>query len=233
MRRRAFTLVELLVVIAIIAILAAILFPVFAKAREKARTSSCQSNLKQILTAIHQYTQDSDEKYPIQQNMSGNGLFTGTMIGYGSVPNWRLNDLRRCWNLSIQPYLKSVQVYKCPSAGNDSVNPPLANDIPTSYAMNSRLTQTRDDANTDGVSLSTITAPSMKVLFWDRGSTSHASEVADVLTSGGAGYTWPQCFQTWGGSLHNECRNCGYCDGHVKLLKESDLKGNALAYAGP
>ncbi|HAZ64135.1 MAG TPA: hypothetical protein DCZ72_11075, partial [Armatimonadetes bacterium] len=62
--RRGFTLIELLVVIAIIAILAAILFPVFAKAREKARAASCQSNLKQLGLSVMQYTQDWDEMYP-------------------------------------------------------------------------------------------------------------------------------------------------------------------------
>ncbi|MBZ0172326.1 MAG: DUF1559 domain-containing protein, partial [Phycisphaerales bacterium] len=63
-RRLAFTLIELLVVIAIIAILAAILFPVFARAREKARQSSCASNLKQLALGLMQYAQDYDETYP-------------------------------------------------------------------------------------------------------------------------------------------------------------------------
>src|SRR6218665_2214986 len=66
MKRHGFTLIELLVVIAIIAILAAILFPVFARARENARRSACQSNLKQIGLGIMQYTQDYDERYPIR-----------------------------------------------------------------------------------------------------------------------------------------------------------------------
>jgi len=96
MRRRAFTLIELLVVIAIIAILAAILFPVFAKAREKARQSSCQSNCKQIGIAAMQYVQDYDERYP--------------MWGWQAA-----SANTRFWGNLVQPYLKSIQVFVCPS----------------------------------------------------------------------------------------------------------------------
>ena len=89
--RRGFTLIELLVVIAIIAILAAILFPVFAKAREKARQSSCLSNVKQIGLGIMQYAQDWDEMLP----------------GYtmGGVPYYD----------AISPYIKNSQILRCPS----------------------------------------------------------------------------------------------------------------------
>lgn len=95
--RRAFTLIELLVVIAIIAILAAILFPVFARARENARRSSCQSNLKQIGLGIAQYTQDYDEKYPPAFIYNSNGGFDAA------------------WPVLVQPYVKSTQVFICPS----------------------------------------------------------------------------------------------------------------------
>ncbi len=91
-----FTLIELLVVIAIIAILAAILFPVFARARENARRASCQSNLKQIGLGILQYTQDYDEKYP-----SG----TTTVGGARGIG----------WAGQCLPYIKSTQVFVCPS----------------------------------------------------------------------------------------------------------------------
>lgn len=99
----AFTLIELLVVIAIIAILAAILFPVFARARENARRSSCTSNMKQIGLGILQYVQDYDEKYPALTRKSGTNYFNG-----GSVP-WIY------WQFQVQPYIKSSQVFSCPS----------------------------------------------------------------------------------------------------------------------
>jgi prepilin-type N-terminal cleavage/methylation domain-containing protein/prepilin-type processing-associated H-X9-DG protein len=114
--KNGFTLIELLVVIAIIAILAAILFPVFAQAREKARQTSCLSNNKQLATAITMYAQDYDEQYP-------NGL----------QQDWWMDT----WVRTTQPYVKNFQVYRCPS---DSVAPdpnyaPWAG-IRISYATN-------------------------------------------------------------------------------------------------
>src|SRR5689334_6425691 len=99
-RRLGFTLIELLVVIAIIAILAAILFPVFAQAREAARKSSCLSNIKQINLAISMYRQDYDETFPmayyyLNDNNSANGYAQ--------------------WSGFMQPYVKNWGIFKCPS----------------------------------------------------------------------------------------------------------------------
>ena len=104
-KRIGFTLIELLVVIAIIAILAAILFPVFAQAREKARQSGCLSNLKQIGTGIMMYTQDYDEAYPC--NWYG-GLWPTTPDGK-----------QYKWMDAIYPYVKNEQVFTCPSDGSN------------------------------------------------------------------------------------------------------------------
>ena len=102
--KRAFTLIELLVVIAIIAILAAILFPVFARARENARRTSCMSNLKQIGLGIMQYTQDYDEKYMGSSRSCSSTADCGTTSTTTSL-----------WMYDLQPYIKSVQVFVCPS----------------------------------------------------------------------------------------------------------------------
>src|SRR5262245_218992 len=94
--RRGFTLIELLVVIAIIAILAAILFPVFAQAREKARQATCASNLKQITLGVLMYVQDYDETFPVWDSAVATALD---------------------WPDQVQPYIKNKQVSGCPDAG--------------------------------------------------------------------------------------------------------------------
>src|SRR5579872_3604849 len=101
MRKRAFTLIELLVVISIIAILAALLLPVFAQAREKARAITCESNLKQIALAQIMYSTDNDD-----------------LFGFAWAPVPGDND----WLDYLQPYLKNTQIYKCPSSPNSNLN---------------------------------------------------------------------------------------------------------------
>lgn len=128
MKRHGFTLIELLVVIAIIAILAAILFPVFAQAREKARSASCQSNLKQLGLGMSMYRQDYDGRFPF------GGWDGGTKDGGVD------------WQNTIAPYVKNRGVYRCPSTTDldeDPANPGawLWNRNPVSYLYNNYLAE--------------------------------------------------------------------------------------------
>jgi prepilin-type N-terminal cleavage/methylation domain-containing protein len=106
-QKTGFTLIELLVVIAIIAILAAILFPVFAKARENARRTSCISNLKQLSLGFLQYTQDYDERFP-PISWTDNAVVT-------PCPSSPSTGCYFSWPVRVYPYVKSTQVYNCPS----------------------------------------------------------------------------------------------------------------------
>lgn len=102
MRKKAFTLIELLVVIAIIAILAAILFPVFSRAKEKAKQTACISNMRQMSTGIMLYMSDYDDGLPMSSNYA--------------VPT---NDPNRLWTNQISPYLNTKGVFVCPSSEGD------------------------------------------------------------------------------------------------------------------
>jgi prepilin-type N-terminal cleavage/methylation domain-containing protein len=123
-RKPAFTLIELLVVIAIIAIIAAILFPVFARAREKARQATCLSNQKQIAMAVLMYMCDNDERFPFVLDWSANFLMPSANTGdngkvalpgaTGQEPQFQLVNV-------VAPYVKNQNVWYCPSVGPDYV----------------------------------------------------------------------------------------------------------------
>ena len=125
-RRNGFTLIELLVVIAIIAILAAILFPVFARARENARKSNCQSNLKQIGLGFAQYIQDYDERWPISY---WGGTRWEPYTGSNST-SWYMGE--------VSPYIKNTKIWTCPSSTH----------VLCSYIYNGNLDRKADAAVT-------------------------------------------------------------------------------------
>lgn len=130
-RPHGFTLVELLIVISIIALLAAILFPVFSRVRENARRSSCQSNLKQIGLGILQYTQDYDEIMP--NGFSSNDV-TDTWTDY-STGEQNTNNYK--WMDAVYPYVKSEQVFVCPSATKVIVGSSSTTYVPNAFKLRS------------------------------------------------------------------------------------------------
>jgi prepilin-type N-terminal cleavage/methylation domain-containing protein/prepilin-type processing-associated H-X9-DG protein len=134
--RSGFTLIELLVVIAIIAILAAILFPVFAQAREKARQATCSSNLKQIGTAFSMYKQDYDERLPDRRDLKSS--FPG---GYLPWTSWPTSDPRAAWAAVVmEPYVKSNALWTCPSVAGSTLGSAVQVKQPLSLAANAPAT---------------------------------------------------------------------------------------------
>ena len=139
--KHGFTLIELLVVIAIIAILAAILFPVFAQAREKARQTSCLSNIKQVNLATMMYVQDYDETFPFH------GLFDFDNQFGGAGPQG--------WLRKVAPYIKNLQATWCPSdSGPTTGYNPLGDWVGpmTSFAANSLINERGITANDNAAS---------------------------------------------------------------------------------
>ncbi len=240
MKKRAFTLIELLVVIAIIAILAAILFPVFAQAREKARTASCQSNLKQIATGLSMYTQDYDE------------LLCPDRVWAGQVnapyPAWR----QGVWDFLIQPYVKNEGILVCPSW---QVSRPAQPDHALTYGMNYRLSQfsptTLDDAPSlwfNTISLANLKSPASTIYITDN---VRVLNPAAMPTHGEDPTKWSLQIGSWNNSgyvrfpqdppnanyinccyngdpwrpapIHQGGTNVAYCDGHVKWHRTDQL----------
>ncbi|NLO07304.1 MAG: DUF1559 domain-containing protein [candidate division WS1 bacterium] len=209
-KRRGFTLIELLVVIAIIAILAAILFPVFARAREKARQSSCLSNQKQIMLAILAYVQDYDERFPPYRWTQEPPSSVWYDRDNGAVSN------RHFWAQSIEPYLKNLQIMFCPSAQWD-IGTMSGGKRYLNYAYNGKLHCTKLALWKDVAS---------KIAIGDVGYTDTSKTPKGYLenwfiwTSNDSGNTWSQYF--WWAKLHNGGGNYAFVDGHAKWLSETD-----------
>jgi len=209
MRRSGFTLIELLVVIAIIAILAAILFPVFARAREKARQTSCLSNVKQIALAVTMYTQDYDESNPISWCYANNST------GY-------------IWADAVLPYVKNLQVFGCPSSSTRIANYATPNALgfininrdTLGYAANVNYWGGSNGAGIAcyhpmGQPMANIQKPAETVLLLDYyGAFECAAEttISSAVTDG-----WNTVYR------HNDMANVGFCDGHAKAMPRGAL----------
>ena len=197
MKRHGFTLIELLVVIAIIAILAAILFPVFAKAREKARQTSCLSNIKQISLGILQYAQDYDEM------MVADAVAVYSYMSPDGTPINIAPPSAMLWMYMVYPYVKNVQIYTCPSYTDGwSAS---AYDGSCGYGKNPYLSNT---------SMALMDEPSATILVVD---SNYYLADWDVRTDadGGSGSDNADPPR----NAHNEGANFGFCDGHAKWLK--------------
>jgi prepilin-type N-terminal cleavage/methylation domain-containing protein/prepilin-type processing-associated H-X9-DG protein len=212
-----FTLIELLVVIAIIAILAAILFPVFARARENARRSSCQSNLKQIGLGIMQYTQDYDEKLP------GESTASTTPLPDGSATSYNL------WHHMIHPYVKSVQLFNCPSYTGTPYTGDYASSL--SYGMSYYPGYYTNEAATVGITEACTsncgenlgqTAGTSLASIEDGAGTAYIMDSVYYLVTTGTGTAGPYPYAR---DRHLDTLNVLYLDGHVKAQKKSNLFG--------
>lgn len=221
-----FTLIELLVVIAILSLLAAILFPVFSRARENARRSNCGSNMKQVGLALLQYNQDYDERMPPYSTTGEETLTLAKAAGYtGADADWRAF----VWPDLINPYVKSIQILHCPSHRYTSNIGTIA---VVSYSYSKNVAD-------DGRKISVIPLPAQTPVFIEcRGSLSTQYSPTFAVAGGGTveGHrikTLTNLNDGWNAGVadgnlayqrHFEGCNYLFVDGHVKYF--INLTGN-------
>ena len=243
--RPAFTLVELLVVIAIISILAAILFPVFARARENARRSSCQSNLKQIGLGLMQYVQDYDGTQPFFSTSGITGYVAPPEVA--ALPGASTTDVK--WSHLIQPYLKSSQVFVCPNRSDARA---LGRNVPYGYNFH-YLSYSRSGPAFYVAKDSAIEFPSQTVAIADARGTGDGAYLPDGAPNDTSrelnhGYSLDpraevaalptgHSSSTSGlfsivSNRHFEGTNVAFADGHVKWMKGATLLRDSAYWNG-
>jgi len=216
--KKAFTLIELLVVIAIIAILAAILFPVFAKAREKARQSACMSNIKQLTNAALMYAQDYDETFCKSVNYKPNG-------------SWLY------WFEAIMPYIaggnsaaSTQQILRCPSLKSNNNTGAATSMYSYGWNIGTVSIGTPDGmgyyAGTAGepwVRMSMVDTPAEVLLIGDISTPSLSVSSTNI-----AHLMWRSSnTKEYIPALHNDGANYGFVDGHVKWMKQDYVIGHS------
>ena len=205
--------------IAIIAILAAILFPVFARARENARRSSCQSNLKQIGLGTLQYTQDYDERLPFQPNATSVYPFTNPP-----------SPAQSNYFYAIYPYVKSWQLFRCPSATPITGTSSPVDDNDTNYLVNA-IISTESSSGSTGRNIASIPEVATVISVQE-----YAFRTRNI-------YLRPYRFSTtsaqyWLGNttysgLHFDGGNLLFCDGHVKFRKQDAICASDYGLGAP
>jgi len=209
-----FTLIELLVVIAIIAILASILFPVFAKVREKARQISCASNVRQLGMAVQEYVDDYDEVLPGAMVGKNSTTFVGGwmyIVNYSATSASSFDPTRG----SLYPYVKDTRVYMCP---DDSYNANAGD----SYAINSCLTNFVGNGYANGNLLAVYDYPSTTILFGEEAFSGAATGSTDD------GFLLVNANQA--STRHTGGSNFDFLDGHVKYDPHPAVDQTILQY---
>lgn len=225
-KHRGFTLIELLVVIAIIAILAAILFPVFAKAREKARQASCQSNLKQLSLAVQQYVSDYDETLP-------------------ATPDWNMSGSLHNWWDKVTPYTKNAGIFKCPSRPNNERVPYAAvppggltwwststQPLTIGYLINFRVLRYNGIGDwRHPMALAEIRRSAEVFLLADGSGLDGCWNPYKIAYANRCGWEVPGCNNAAvagpDNARHNGGSNIAYIDGHVKWMAAQNILAEA------